>query len=208
MKGGKPALIIFAKLPRPGEVKTRLGSALGMEKAASIYDELARHAFDLGTHLKSIGVSVYLFFDPQADEDSVRQWVRHSFFYSPQDGTTLGDRMRNAFDRTFRDGAASTVIIGTDVPGLSNHIVEQSFGLLEVHDLVIGPATDGGYYLLGMHPPTKDLFTGVAWSTNTVFPETVSKAHELALSVATLQELMDIDHEEDYTMYLGRKGRA
>jgi rSAM/selenodomain-associated transferase 1 len=208
MSEERSALIVFARLPRPGEVKTRLGSVIGMEKAASVYDELAQKAFEAGSKLQSTGVSVYLFFDPQADEQSVRRWIGRSFIYIPQDGTTLGDRMRNAFDRTFHDGATQTAVVGTDIPGLTDVIVKEAFDLLAQNDLVIGPATDGGYYLLGMHTPAKDLFTEIPWSTNGVFSLTMSKARALGLSVGTLQELVDIDQEEDYKKHLGGKGFA
>jgi uncharacterized protein len=201
----KTALIIFAKLPRPGEVKTRLGNVVGMEEAASIYRVFAQHAFSLGEHLTAEGVEVYVFYDPLASEHDFRQWVGHRCSLVPQEGDSLGERMRHAFERTFRDGSSCSVIIGTDVPDLTADTVVRAFEFLATHDAVIGPSTDGGYYLLGMNAPSKDLFSGIAWSTASVFDQTLSRMDALALTYATVDELHDIDTVEDYRSYQRRK---
>jgi hypothetical protein len=202
----KDALIIFARLPRAGEVKTRLGSIVGMGKAALIYAELARHAFELGREMRAKGISVYLYYDPLGDLDSVKKWVGAPFRYMPQQGKTLGERMFRAFAQTFNEGASRSVIIGTDVPELDDAIVANAYEQLRRYDVVIGPSTDGGYYLLGMHAPVKSLFDGIAWSTSTVLRDTLTRAEHLRLSVAQLEPLADIDHHDDYAAYLHRRG--
>jgi uncharacterized protein len=202
------ALIIFARLPREGEVKTRLGRSLGMDVAARIYREFAEHAFSLGEQLATMGKRVYLFFDPLASEAEMRRWTGHAFVHLPQGGITLGDRMQNAFDETFRRGSTCSVIVGTDVPELDVTAIHHAYELLTVHEVVIGPSTDGGYYLLGMKAPTKDLFRGITYSTDGVFKQTLARAGELRLSVSLLDELADIDTKEDYELYLHRKGRT
>jgi len=202
------ALIIFAKLPRPGEVKTRLGSVVGMEEAASIYRGFAEHAFLLGDALAGSGVQVHVFYDPCASENDFRTWIGHAFSFAPQEGNTLGERMHRAFEATFAQGAARCIIIGTDVPDLEAATVLQAFELLSAHAVVIGPSTDGGYYLLGMNAPVKDLFGGITWSTSTVFDDTLKRLTKLSLSYSVLGELSDIDTVEDYRNYRRRRNDA
>jgi rSAM/selenodomain-associated transferase 1 len=113
--------------------------------------------------------------------------------------------MRHAFEVTFAEGSERTVIIGTDVPELEVPTIEQAFSTLFSHDVVIGPSTDGGYYLLGMNTPTRELFDGIVWSSSTVFRDTLQRIQRLHLSFAQLDELADIDTSADYDAYLIRK---
>lgn len=198
------ALIIFAKLPRAGDVKTRLGEAIGMQEAAEIYKHFAEHAFTLGQQLLEKETKVYVFYDPAASLDEMRSWVGPLFQLIPQEGTTLGDRMLHAFEVTFAEGSKRTVIIGTDVPELDILTLERAFSALGDYDIVIGPSSDGGYYLLGMNAPTRELFDGVAWSSETVYHENIQRLHRLNLSFAELDKLADIDTIADYKAYQDR----
>jgi len=202
------ALVIFAKLPRAGEVKTRLGSVAGMERAANIYGEFAQHAFSVGREVSTNGTKVCVFYDPSSDEKDMREWVGEGFDFAPQEGDNLGERMRNAFLRTLRGGATRSIIIGTDVPELTAATVLEGFTHLRSNDVVLGPSTDGGYYLLGMNGPVKDVFDRIPWSTGTVFSETLSRLRTLKLTHALLEELADVDTIEDYNAYRVRKGSA
>lgn len=202
------ALMVFAKLPRAGDVKTRLGETLGMENAAAVYEEFARHAFALAAELEREGVTVYVFHAPGVDGRAFASWVGRPFQFVEQEGTSLGDRMRNAFHRTFVEGSKATVIIGTDVPELDRPTIDAAFSRLAVADIVIGPSTDGGYYLLAMKPPVKDIFTGIPWSSSRVFRETESRLHSLSLTYTLLPEFADIDTGEDYRAYLQRKNSS
>lgn len=195
------ALIIFAKLPRAGEVKTRLGRAVGMARAADIYRELAEHAFGIADELASGGTKVYLFYDPIATGQDIRSWIGRRFSYVPQEGQSLGDRMHHAFAMAFDDGARHAVIIGTDVPELQASMVNNAFNRLANHDIVIGPSLDGGYFLLGMTAPIKDVFHGVVWSTGKVFDGTMARIRQLDLSCSVLPALADIDTEQDLREY-------
>ena len=197
-------LIIFAKLPRPGEVKTRLGSEVGMSEASEIYQEFAQHAFSIGDQLSAKGVKIYLFYDARASKEDIQAWVRHSFVLTPQVGETLGERMYNAFEKTFNEGAHRSIVIGTDVPELDTATVLNAFELLDSHKVVVGPSTDGGYYLLGMNRPTKEIFKGIKWSTDSVCRETIKRLDLLSLSYSVLPELADIDTKDDYARYLRR----
>jgi hypothetical protein len=198
------ALIIFAKFPRAGEVKTRLGKSIGMEKAVEVYKQFAEHAFSLADELHSEGVRVYIFYAPGATENDLKKWVGRSFRFIEQRGNSLGERMKNAFDTTFADGAARAVIIGTDVPELDAATIRSAYETLSTHDVVIGPSTDGGYYLLGMNALTKPLFDGVTWSVETVLQHTLATVQSLNLSYQLLPQLSDIDTENDFRDYLKR----
>lgn len=201
------ALMIFAKLPRAGEVKTRLGATMGMGRAGEIYAEFARHAFALGRNVQENGAAVYLMYDPASNEENVRQWVNQAFRFHVQTGKDLGERMRNAMALAFRDGFSRSVIIGTDVPELDAGTVADSFNLLETVPVVLGPSKDGGYYLLGMHVPMNDLFEGIPWSTGRVLDETTRKLKRLGVQYRLLQELADIDTEDDYRELMRRRTR-
>lgn len=201
------ALIIFAKLPRPGEVKTRLGEAIGIHAAAEIYRQFAEHAFRLGRQVLTTGRRVYVFHDQRVNTEEVRSWVGPVFHVLAQEGASLGDRMQNAFNRTFGKGAGRAVIIGTDVPELDLVTLEHAFDALSAHDVVIGPASDGGYYLLGMKAPTKELFDGIVWSSGMVLHDTHLRLRRLHLSFVQLQELADIDTVTDYNAYLERRNK-
>lgn len=197
-------LIVFAKLPRAGEVKTRLGQRLGMERAAELYRQFAEHVFTVADQLAATGVRVFLFHAPGADLQEYRRWVRRPFTYVPQEGSNLGDRMRRAFDFVFASGLRQAAVIGTDVPELQGSAVLHAFDLLAMHDLVVGPSSDGGYYLLGMNAPTKNVFENIAWSSASVLRQTLERAHRQNLSCAVLDPLADIDTVEDYRAFLQR----
>jgi rSAM/selenodomain-associated transferase 1 len=202
------ALIVFAKMPLAGAVKTRLGKSLGMEKAATLYKEFAEHAFDLARACAADGIAVYVFYAPGTGAAEIARWVGlSSCMYAEQEGESLGDRMRSAFQYTFHRGARRTVIIGTDVPELELTVLRNAFGLLVDHQVVIGPSPDAGYYLLGMQTPLKELFWGIVWSSNDVLQRTVGRLESLRLQYILLPEVSDIDTESDYKAYLRRKHR-
>jgi len=202
------ALIVFAKPPRPGGVKTRLGETLGMDRAAAVYRECAEHAFALARACAREGILVHLCATPGADEEEMRRWVGcGGCLFSEQKGETLGERMRSAFLAAFEGGARRAVIIGTDVPELELPVLLGAFGMLEEFQAVVGPSTDGGYYLLGMQAPLKELFEGIAWSSSAVMSGTEARLKALGLHYALLPELADIDTEADYRAYLERSAR-
>lgn len=117
-----------------------------------------------------------------------------------QQGNELGERMQHAFSSIFQKGYDKTVIIGTDCPGLSAKIIINAFAYLQSHDLAIGPAEDGGYYLLGMKKMHRELFDGIHRSTNTVLSNTIKKAFALQITYALLPVLQDVDEEKVYSI--------
>jgi rSAM/selenodomain-associated transferase 1/alkylhydroperoxidase/carboxymuconolactone decarboxylase family protein len=199
---GRRALIVFAKEPRPGFVKTRLGRTIGMERAARIYRECAESVFRRARAEEESGVSVTLCYDPDSRPEELRRWVdRPSFQLIPQEGASLGERMHGAFRRAMEAGADRVLLVGSDVPELDGDILAEAWRSLERHDVVLGPSEDGGYYLIGMRAPPKDLFDQIQWSTPTVYDETLRRAAAQGVSVWALPVRADIDREEDVLAY-------
>lgn len=189
------ALIVFLKRPRTGEVKTRLVPALGEVAAAALYrvlaeEEIRRTAPSAGEYRR------LFFFAPEEAGADMRAWFPGET-WMPQRGADLGARMAAAFDQAFALGVRRAAIIGSDVPWVSRELVACALQSLDEVDLVLGPARDGGYYLLAVSEPRPQLFQGIAWSTPSVLAHTVEKASALGLSVRLLDTLSDIDTVED-----------
>lgn len=188
-------LIVFLKRPRVGEVKTRLVPALGEAAAAALYrvlaeEEIRRTAPCAGEYRR------LFFFAPEDAGAAMRAWFPGETWL-PQRGADLGARMAAAFDQAFEAGARRATIIGSDVPWVSRELVAHALQSLDEVDLVLGPARDGGYYLLAVSEPRPQLFQGIAWSTPSVLAQTVERAGALGLSVRLLDTLSDIDTLED-----------
>ena len=181
-------LIIFIKNPVKGKVKTRLAATIGDEKALEVYLKLIDFTLNLA---KSLNVEVNLFF---SDE------IISEYPFSKkhlQCGNDLGEKMKNAFETCFSEGGKNVVIIGTDCAELTKEIILDSFSKMEKDSVVIGPALDGGYYLLGMNQFYSEIFDGIEWSTSSVFNETKRIIDKNNISLALLPILRDIDTEED-----------
>jgi len=188
----KQALIIFAKNPIAGKVKTRLAATIGNENALSVYRQLLLHTAEIASQL---AVDKYVFYSDHIQQEDV--WDNQLFSKETQRGNDLGERMMQAFASLFDNGYNRIVIIGTDCPELSTEIIIDAFQLLEVYDFAIGPAHDGGYYLLGMKQFQASLFENINWSTHTVLAETRVKCEALQMDYTLLSTLRDIDREED-----------
>jgi hypothetical protein len=189
------ALIIFIRNPELGKVKTRLAKDLGPEEALRIYLKLLGHTRKVA---QSVPVDRYLFYSHFVDrEDS---WPGSDFKKFPQASGDLGDRMLQAFDQALSDSDAA-VIVGSDCPGLNTAILETAFEQLKQHDFVIGPAMDGGYYLLGMKKMASSLFLNISWSTDQVFAETTGRMQALGATYYVLPTLSDIDYAADWEKY-------
>jgi len=189
----KTALIVFQKNEILGKVKTRLAATLGNEEALKIYQILIAH-----THHEIIPIEAdkYIFYSdfiPGSLEsnDSV-------LLHQVQTGNDLGERMKNAFELLFKKGYKKVLIIGTDCAALEAKHIQFAIQKLDLVDVVIGPAEDGGYYLLGMKKTIPNLFTEMEWSTEWVMTETISRLTQANLSYSTIETLSDIDQEEDW----------
>lgn len=187
----KEALLIFVKNIISGQVKTRLAKTIGENEAINIYKQLL-----LKTHavVKNIDVDKIIFYSDNREDDL---WNEDLFKKEIQSGIDLGVRMGNAFKIAFEKGYEKTVIIGTDCPCLDKNILETSFAKLNAFEIVIGPAADGGYYLIGMKENHPALFHEIKWSTNEVLQRTIDICRKYRLSYFLLPTLSDIDEEKD-----------
>ena len=198
----KTSIIIFLRYPKEGKVKTRLASSIGYTKATKIYKTIAEHTVD---EIKQIqNCNKYIFYSVEDEKDLIKQWLGKRFFYSHQEGTELGERMKNAFAKVFGHGAENVIIVGTDIPELSSAEITKAIKDLEKFDAVIGPSEDGGYYLLGMKKFNQKLFEDIEYSTDKVFDETIDRITKSGMSYNLLNSLDDIDTEKDLTNWLNK----
>jgi rSAM/selenodomain-associated transferase 1 len=188
-------LLVFSKAPRPGEVKTRLAEAIGARAAAELYQVLAAEVMRR-TQPASREYRRVVFFTPGDARPDMESWMPGETFLAQQ-GSHLGDRMARAFDEVFRAGARRAVLVGSDVPRLSRQHVVEALSLLDQHDLALGPARDGGYYLVALRQSRPSLFDELAWSTPAVLERTIERAGAAGLRVGLLEALPDIDTLED-----------
>jgi rSAM/selenodomain-associated transferase 2/rSAM/selenodomain-associated transferase 1 len=199
-------LVIFTRYPEPGITKTRLIPVLGPEGAAAVQRQMTERLLGsvwrlvrtrpLAVEIRFAGGDAYL----------MQTWLGEDFTYAAQGDGELDQRMTAALRTAFDAGAKATVLIGTDIPGITAEIIGQAFDALRHNDVVFGPAVDGGYYLVGLRKgafgqalPT--LFSGLPWGTNRVLALSLQRAAELMLSVALLDALEDVDRPEDLAVW-------
>jgi rSAM/selenodomain-associated transferase 1 len=190
-------LIIFYRNPELGKVKTRLAATVGDEKAFAIYLKLASHTREVA--LQTACDRVVYYSDFIDTEDS---WSNKQFKKRLQTGESLGERMKQAFADSFDSGYNRVCIIGTDCLELTFDILKEAFEVLRQKDSVIGPAYDGGYYLLGMSRFIPEVFHNKKWSTDTVCADTLNDLRHLQCSFEVLTTLQDIDNESDLPQQL------
>lgn len=189
----KSLLIVFVKNLIVGNVKSRLALTIGYNNALEIYKNLLN---------KTHQVAIEIPFDKQVAYSSSMEkndiWEATFFNKTIQHGEDIGERMYNAFCKAFADGYENVILIGSDIINLRSEIVIDAFDQLQQSDLVIGPAVDGGYYLIGLKRPMKQLFENKEWSTNKVFIQTLKSSLEMDLKISLEPELADFDRIEDY----------
>ena len=191
-------LLVFAREPVLGRVKTRLAAGISPEAALAVYRELLALTATAVT-VAQVPATVWLAEAPTAPADPARprpEWPGLPWRVQPA-AESLGDRMAHAFAEAFAAGATRVVIIGTDCPDLSAGLLRRAFDQLTDHDLVVGPADDGGYYLLGLRAPQPALFANKEWSSATVLLHTLADAARLGLRVFQLPMLHDVDSAVD-----------
>jgi rSAM/selenodomain-associated transferase 1 len=185
-------LIIFTKNPEPGLVKTRLASAIGDEKALEVYRKLRHHTAFIAEQTAVKRTAFYSHFLPSKDI-----FVSDNFGVQLQVGNDLGERMLHAIESGFDRGFRRVVLIGTDCYELSTAVLDSAFEALKRADAVVGPASDGGFYLIGLTKPIQELFLGREWSTKEVLSGTIEVLQRLAVAYELLPELSDIDTFDD-----------
>ncbi len=186
----KKALIIFTRNPELGKVKTRLAASIGDKKALEIYKFLIAHTIKI---TRDLPVDKYVFYSEKINKNDT--WHNTIYRKKTQTGSHLGERMYHAFKELFMMGYEQVIIVGSDIYELSQNEIEEAFLHLQKNKFVIGPATDGGYYLLGMKQLTKELFQNKKWGTNTVLQDTLS--HLQNSKYLLLPQKNDVDYYED-----------
>jgi rSAM/selenodomain-associated transferase 1 len=189
-------LLFFVKNPEKGKVKSRLAAVIGDDSALSLYKNLVAQMLSI---LKGGTFPLYICFFPKNAQKPIKNWLGREYRYIPQNGKDLGERMRNSFVDGFAMGHKRVVLIGSDIPDLPMKYIEEAFQSLKRMDAVIGPAYDGGYYLIGFKDKTfsPQVFEGIAWGTKSVFDETMKKLKRFRRAVHTLPCQRDIDTVED-----------
>jgi rSAM/selenodomain-associated transferase 1 len=187
---------VFVRAPQPGRVKTRLAAALGPDAALRVYRRLAEHAVHQALALLP-SASLRIHYTPAYARPAVAGWLGAGAEYVPQHGGDLGERMRTAFDEAFAAGHAPVVVIGSDLPALSTAHLHEALAALRTRDAVLGPARDGGYWLLGLRRPLPRVFHDIPWSTPGVLARTLERLRDQGVEPALLEELADVDEAAD-----------
>jgi rSAM/selenodomain-associated transferase 1 len=186
----KKALIIFTRNPELGKVKTRLAKSVGDESALNIYKFLLKHTVEI---TEKLNVDKYVFYSENIHRDDI--WNPDIFRKKLQSGNDLGERMQNAFSEMFGLGYEKVMIVGSDIYELQQKDIENAYDALETTPFVIGPATDGGYYLLGMKELNSEIFQNKDWGTTTVLEATLKDL--TSGKYVLLEERNDVDYYED-----------
>ncbi|MGP0128766.1 MAG: TIGR04282 family arsenosugar biosynthesis glycosyltransferase [cyanobacterium endosymbiont of Rhopalodia musculus] len=192
-------LIVFTRYPEPKKTKTRLIPALGAEGAAKLQLQLTEHTIiEVKKLMKEISTAVYY---TGGSQEVMKSWLGNDLNYCPQQEEDLGNRMKFAFEDSFKLRFSRVVIIGIDCPDLNIEIIGNAFELLDKNDLVLGEASDGGYYLIGLQKIIPELFQNIPWGTNEVLSKTIIIAQQLKLNTFILPVLSDIDRPEDLAIW-------
>lgn len=193
-------LIVFTRYPEPGAVKTRLIPAIGAQGAADLAREMTSHTLAAARRIAAEGI------EPEVhhrggDAGKMQALYGAGLAYISQEGSDLGARMHAALGRAFSSGAGKAVLIGTDCPGMDEAVLRRAFAELDDCDCVLGPARDGGYYLVGLKKPVPELFSAMPWGTGAVLERAVDVLARLGMTHVQLEELSDVDRPEDLPVW-------
>lgn len=192
-------LLVFTRYPELGKAKTRLIPALGVQGATELHKRMAEWAIAQGRELQDRhrgAIQLVVYFTGSTIQ-AMETWLGTDLVYRSQAQGDLGERLYKAIEGGFREGRERIVVIGTDCPSLTSEVLTQAFDRLTSQDIVLGPAADGGYYLIGLSRPIAELFQGIDWGTSEVLAQTLKIANTLELSYFLLPVLADIDRPED-----------
>ena len=194
-------LIIFTRYPEPGKTKTRLIPSLGPDGAAGLQRRMTEHTLTRVREFQGYRpVSVEVRYEG-GNQHLIEQWLGVDIPSRPQGNGDLGQRMARAFHEAFQAGMGRVVLVGTDIPHITPRILHGAFESLRSTDVVLGPARDGGYYLIGMRRASPQLFVDLPWGTEKVMKRTKRISHDLGLSVVLLDTLEDVDRPEDLHLW-------
>ena len=194
-------LIVFVKAPVPGNVKTRLAAEIGEQEATAAYRRIVE------TLMGEIGGTgnIALTYAPEGGGPMITDWLGSHYSYAPQTNGDLGSRMSNAFQQAFDAGSKKVLLIGSDCPYIAMSDLDAATLALDANDVVIGPANDGGYWLIGMKSPHPDLFTDIPWSTESVLERTMQICLNSNLTVHQLARKTDIDSAAEWEEFVKSK---
>jgi len=203
----RPCIIVFARVPEKGQVKTRLAKKLPPDTVLFLYKCFVADVLD------ALDTSVYhirIYFFPANASVTMLKWLGSQYDYTPQKGCDIGQRMRNAFSGTFSKGFNPVILIGSDIPELTASIVKQAFDALHRTDAVIGPSQDGGYYLIGFNTDTfqPDIFDNMPWSSPEVFSLTWHRLINHCRGIHILPVCKDIDVLDDLISFAQSASRS
>jgi uncharacterized protein len=196
-------LIVFVKAPVAGKVKTRLAGRVGTEVALTLYRCFVA---DILATVRRIGHHPLVFFHPPHERKAVAEWLGDGLVYVPQEGNDLGERMAAAFRRAFVS-CSRALLVGSDCPDLPGSLLTEAFECLKTYDAVLGPAVDGGYYLIGFTKTgfLEAAFDGIEWGTPSVFEATATILRRYRVSVHVLPLWNDIDEYDDLKVLYDRQ---
>jgi uncharacterized protein len=192
--GAGPALLVFVRAPRRGGVKTRLAAEIGEAAALRVYRRLAEHTM---REARGSGAAVRVHVTPDAAVGEAAAWLGPADAYLPQREGTLGERLSRAFRSAFAAGHGPVVVVGSDLPGLTARLLQGALRSLDRSPAVLGPAADGGYYLLGLRAPCPHAFEDIPWSTSGVLRATLQRLESAGIPPALLPTLRDVDRADD-----------
>ncbi|NIO05344.1 MAG: DUF2064 domain-containing protein [Proteobacteria bacterium] len=203
----KTILVIVAKEPVPGRVKTRLSSRLGAKQASELYRLSIQDMTEEMSNLSENTLAIA--YTPRDAERVFKKIFPSPIRLFPQEGENLGERLSNIFKRMFAEGYHQVHIINSDSPDLSHRLIERSIRLLQEPktDVILGPCADGGYYLVGLKRLIPELFARIPWSTDQVLNKTLETSQRLGLQCALLSPWYDIDTYDDMLQFLERNGK-
>ena len=199
-------LIIFTRYPEAGTTKTRMIPALGPEGAADLQRRMTAHVMEAASAWgRARRVVLEVRFEG-GSEERMRTWLGGDHHYRRQGEGDIGVRMHRALAEAFGRGAARSVLIGSDIPGITTDLLKRAFDRLDSADIVLGPAVDGGYYLIGLCRPAwgrgaEGLFHNIAWGGEEVLAATRERIETLGLKAVLLETLADIDRPEDLALW-------
>jgi uncharacterized protein len=187
----KNCLIIFAREPRAGKVKTRLQRYFSKDRCLRLYKAFLKDIFDTARRIKY--VDKVLAYESSTPEARYLRKIAGDFIFYKQKGNDLGEKMNNAFEFAKESGFNKAVLIGSDLPDLPLSRIKQAYKKLDKSDLVLGPSHDGGYYLIGLKKPCSGIFGDIKWSSETVFMDTLKNAGKNNKTISVLEKWHDID---------------
>lgn len=188
----KNALIVFVRKPELGKVKTRLAKALGQDKALEIYKKLLLHT---ESQIRNISADKFVYYEGATETNDI--WDNDIYIKKKQVEDSLGGKMAEAFRTVFSKGYNQVLIVGSDCAELTSAVINAAIMVLSSHDMVLGPAKDGGFYLLGMNKMNEALFSLESYSHAKVAKDTLTIADENGITYACTLTLSDVDEVED-----------